>query len=490
MSKHRFPRWTLGLAAIVLLIVVPFVLLQRPAKAPPVDPAARLPVKAAHVDHRDIVKGPFQTGQEVTRACLACHQDAARQLMQTSHWTWESKPVAVSWRKEPVTVGKINQINNFCIGTQGNENKCMACHVGYGWEAGRQVQQSKEENVDCLACHADPASYAKGLWGNPAPKIDLLAAARSVRATTRENCGKCHFDGGGGNGVKHGDLDESLYFPSKALDVHMGGKHNMQCSDCHTTRKHQILGRMVADNIRIDPQEQASCEQCHQGVVHQDERIGKHLAAVACQTCHIPAMAREEPTKVSWDWSKAGQKGDQAGRQDDHYTYLKIKGEFAYQADFAPTYLWFNGSNDYRYLLGDPIARDGGPTYINKPAGSIKDPKARIFPFKAHIAKQPYDKVHGYLLQPITAGKGGFWTTFDWDQSFAMAAPITGLPYSGQHGFTETVMYWATTHMVQGRDAALHCDDCHAAAGAKPGRLDWKALGYPGDPIQWGGRKL
>jgi octaheme c-type cytochrome (tetrathionate reductase family) len=481
--KHRFPRWVLGLIVIALLILVPFVY-QLPAKGPARDAATRLPVRAVHVDHRDIVKGPFKTGQDVTRACLVCHTGAAAELMKTSHWTWESKAVKVPWREGLVTIGKINQINNFCIGAQGNENKCMACHAGYGWEAGKAAQQSQPENVDCLACHADPASYDKGLWGNPAPKVDLLAAARSVRATTRENCGKCHFDGGGGNGVKHGDLDESLYFPNSALDVHMGGKHHMQCSDCHVTHKHQILGRMIADNYTIDPAEQVSCEQCHQGTIHKDERITTHLRAVACQTCHVPAIAREEPTKVTWDWSQAGQ----SGRHDDHYTYLKIKGEFTYESNFAPTYLWFNGNNEYRYLLGDPIAREG-PTYINKPAGSIRDPKARIFPFKLHVAKQPYDTVKGYLLQPVTSGKSGFWTTFDWNQSFELAAPITGLAYSGKYGFTSTYMYWASTHMVQPAEAALPCDACHSATG-KPGRLDWKALGYSGDPIQWGARKL
>ncbi len=481
--KHRFPRWVLGLIVIALLILVPFVY-QLPAKGPARDASTRLPVRAVHVDHRDIVKGPFTTGQEVTRSCLVCHPDAAADLMKTSHWTWQSRPVDVPWRKEPVTIGKINQINNFCIGAQGNENKCMACHAGYGWEAGKAAQQANPENVDCLACHADPASYDKGLWGNPAPKVDLLAAARSVRATTRENCGKCHFDGGGGNGVKHGDLDESLYFPSRELDVHMGGKHKLQCSDCHVTHKHQILGRLLADNYTIDPAEQVSCEQCHQGKVHKDERITSHLASVACQTCHVTAIAREEPTKVTWDWSKAGQ----SGRHDDHYTYLKIKGEFAYDSNFTPAYLWFNGNNDYRYLLGDPIAREG-PTYINKPAGSIRDAKARIFPFKLHVARQPYDKVNGYLLQPVTSGKNGYWTTFDWHQSFELAAPITGLAYSGQYDFTQTYMYWPSTHMVQAAEAALPCEACHSTTG-KPGRLDWKALGYAGDPIQWGARKL
>jgi hypothetical protein len=84
--NNALPRWILGLALIGLLILAPF-LYQLPSKEPHHDPAAKLPVKAAHVDHRDIVKGPFKTGQDVTRACLACHKDAAAQVMKTSHWT-------------------------------------------------------------------------------------------------------------------------------------------------------------------------------------------------------------------------------------------------------------------------------------------------------------------------------------------------------------------------------------------------------------------
>lgn len=89
----------------------------------------------------------------------------------------------------------------------------------------------------------------------------------------------------------------------------------------------------------------------------------------------------------------------------------------------------------------------------------------------------------------MTGSKDGYWTTFDWDRSFRLAVPITGLAYSGRYGFTETVMYWASTHMVQPAEAALACEACHSSTG-KPGRLDWTALGYPGDPIRWGGRKL
>jgi octaheme c-type cytochrome (tetrathionate reductase family) len=476
--KKRFPSWTLGLLGIITVIFLP-VLYFLPRAEPFPNPADYLPERAVHVDHSDIVKGEFKSGQDVTRACLACHPNAAADVMKTTHWTWESKAFDVPWRDVPVTIGKINQINNFCIGSQGNENQCMSCHAGYGWEQGRESALADAENVDCLACHADTGAYGKGSYGNPADGVDLLAAARSVRAPTRENCGKCHFDGGGGNGVKHGDLDESLYFPPANSDVHMGDPLDLQCTDCHRTKDHQILGRILADNYTIDPTEQVSCEQCHVNQSHPDERLNTHLSAVACQTCHIPALAVEDPTKIFWDWSQAGLDG----RVDDHFTYLKIKGEFVYDKNFAPTYLWFNGNNEYRYLLGDKIDPDA-VTYINRPAGSISDPDAKIFPFKLHIAKQPYDAVNNYLLQPITSGRDGFWTTFDWNSAFELAAPVTGLAYSGQYGFAETYMYWPTTHLVQPAQNALGCEACHG----ENGRLDWQALGYPGDPLEWGGR--
>jgi hypothetical protein len=55
---------------------------------------------------------------------------------------------------------------------------------------------------------------------------------------------------------------------------------------------------------------------------------------------------------------------------------------------------------------------------------------------------------------------------------------VAGLPYSGKYGWAETRMYWKVNHMVVPKDKALGCADCHS----KGGRLDWKALGYDGDP--------
>ncbi|KAB2853378.1 MAG: cytochrome C, partial [Anaerolineae bacterium] len=54
----------------------------------------------------------------------------------------------------------------------------------------------------------------------------------------------------------------------------------------------------------------------------------------------------------------------------------------------------------------------------------------------------------------------------------------------GQYGFAPTTSYWPQTHMVAPAEDALQCVDCHG----ENGRMDWEALGYPGDPMMWGGR--
>ena len=205
--------WIAGLVFVLALVAVPiwyFTQTDDTTSGQIVDtPWDFMPRRAAHVDHANLFDQPFETGQQVTQACLECHEDSADQVIHTAHWRWESQPVQVEGRPEPITVGKKNAINNFCIGIQGNWESCTACHAGYGWED-ESFDFEDTSNVDCLVCHDQSGGYRKGKKGLPAEGVDLLAAAKSVALPTRENCGGCHFRGGGGNAVKHGDLDESL----------------------------------------------------------------------------------------------------------------------------------------------------------------------------------------------------------------------------------------------------------------------------------------
>ncbi len=473
MNMFHDKPWIFGLLVILLLIVLPvwvFVGGSPPAKDRPWD---GVPRRAAHVDHSELMEGPFSSGQDVTRACLECHEEAGEQVIHTAHFKWQSDSVMIPGRDQPVATGKKNTINNFCIGIQGNWNSCTACHAGYGW-VDDEYDFSNTNNVDCLACHDRSGTYRKGKAGLPAEGVDLLAVSQSVGVPGRENCGSCHFRGGGGNAVKHGDLDESLYYPTDDVDVHMG-RFDFLCVDCHQTENHIMGGRSIS--VSVDNENQIACTDCHAADLHLDERINAHTATVACQTCHIPEVAVRQATKTHWDWSTAG---DDLVEEDPHH-YLKIKGTFLYQKNLVPEYRWYNGLAN-RYLLGDAIVEHGS-TPMNKPRGHVRDPEARIWPFKIHRAKQPYDVVNNYLLQPVTAGEGGYWEGFDWDPALRLGAEITGMAYSGEYGFAMTEMFWPQTHMVAPKERALQCRACHS----ENGRMDWEALGYDGDPIRQGG---
>ena len=213
--------WVIGLVATLAIIIMPIAIFVPQWEGGTEDPWDHVPQRAPDVDHTALLTGPYESGEDVTRACLECHEDAAHQVMDTVHWTWEGEPTQLPGRDELVSIGKKTAINNFCIGIQSNWPGCTSCHAGYGWES-EDFDFSNALAVDCLVCHESTGAYVKGKAGYPVEGVDLVSVAQSVGTPTRQNCGDCHFSGGGGNGVKHGDLDEHLNFPPENVDVHMG----------------------------------------------------------------------------------------------------------------------------------------------------------------------------------------------------------------------------------------------------------------------------
>ncbi len=462
---------------------------------------AERPRHAAPVDHAAFFAEPFADGPAVTRRCLECHPGAALEVMGTAHWTWTEKR---------------HGINNFCIGVSSNWARCTSCHAGYGWEDDRFLETATPDRVDCLVCHDGSGLYQKDAAGagRPAPGVDLLAAAKSVGRTSRATCGSCHFKGGGGDAVKHGDLDGTLSQPADRLDVHMG-RLDMRCADCHRTSAHRVRGRLMPPEA--DPETRAACTDCHDAAPHGDERLDRHTSALACQTCHVPRFAPEAATKLWWDWSLAGRDGDPervaaalarevaSGGQAALHTPLAIRALFAssvadpggdLEAHYdrkkglfllgrrqTPEYRWYDGTAR-RHLPGQRY--DGTePLVMNAPGGSVRDARARIWPFKVHRGVQPFDLEARHLLVPHTFGPGGYWSAFDWDRALRDGAAASGVSYSGNAGWVSTEMYWPQNHNVTPKEEALRCADCHGAGG----RMDWKALGYPGDPSRVGGRR-
>lgn len=484
----RSPPAALGVRAQLQLFAVPMLLIGLVAAVALLfgrndareasSPWSHVPAPTPHVDHASFFVGAkLEDGPSVTRRCLECHPLAGNEVKQGAHFLWQGDPVLVPGHREPLRIGKKNVINNFCIGVQSNWESCTRCHAGYGWED-EGFDFDDTEAVDCLVCHEQSGGYEKGLAGHPKEGVDLLAAAQSVAAPTRNNCGVCHFAGGGGDAVKHGDLDSSMLNPRERIDVHMGAL-DLQCIDCHQTEHHSIPGRSMS--VSVDAQRRVRCTDCHQDTVHEDQRVEGHLDAVACQTCHIPSMAIDTPTKMAWDWSTAGDL-EREKRVDDDHEYMAIKGSFVYQSDVPPEYAWYDGTST-RYLLGDRIDPQS-VTVLAGPVGSASSAQAKIWPFKVHRGKQIYDVEHKTFIVPKTFGEGGFWTTFDWQQAAELGCEATGLECSGNYDFAPTEMYWPLSHMVQKSERALTCGECHGESG----RMDWASLGYPGDPLTRGGR--
>ncbi len=422
----------------------------------------------ATTDHSklDQLNREFATPQEVTAVCSGCHTEAHKEVMASNHWNWEREEYVQG--RGIKYIGKKNAINNFCIGVEGNEKSCAKCHIGYG-VTDRMNGYTDSTNIDCLVCHDNTDSYIKGseMSGLPDPGVDLRNIAMNVGKPTRSNCGVCHFFGGGGNNVKHGDLDKAMFDPDRNIDVHMASDGaNLLCTDCHVTEDHKMLGKIYS--LSSMNRNRSTCERCHGEVPHEKNVLNEHSAKVACQTCHIPVYAKANSTKISWDWSAAGrlENGMPISEDDEfgNHTYLSTKGSFEWGRNLKPEYVWFNGTAGH-YLLGDTISERSMPLELNPLNGSYNDRKSKIIPVKVHRAVQPYDKITGMLIQPKLfadkKGEGAFWKDFDWKIASEIGMKDVGLPFSGDVSFTKTIMYWPVNHMVSPKEETLKCEDCH-----------------------------
>ena len=457
----------------------------------------------------DALKGPFSSAEAVTDACLSCHTEASKQVMESIHWRWEYE--------HPDTgqvLGKQHVINAFCGNLKSNEARCTSCHAGYGWEDAKTFDFAAQEKVDCLVCHDRTGEYIK--WNDraghplyesvtqasrhsPYPESlitvqadgrfrhqppDLPRIAMNVGEPSRENCGNCHFYGGGGDNVKHGDLSTALLDPSLHVDVHMSSEGgNMLCIDCHVSNGHHWPGSRYLGTVKDDTPrrpgfrnpEVLACDTCHTDTPHdvslEGLKLNAHTDKVACQSCHIPEFAKGgKGTKTWWDWSTAGKlkDGKPYAEHDEknRHTYLSTKGDFRWEEDVVPDYQFWNGIVEYT-LLGEKIDPDN-TVGINRIYGAANDEDSLIYPFKHMRGRQAFDTQNNNLLFSQVYGPDtdtAFWTNFDWGKALQAGMKDTGVPYSGKFGFVDTEMWWPTTHMVAPADEALSCDSCHAKQG-------------------------
>ena len=489
-------------------------------------------------DHASLVKLTANpTPWEVTTECLRCHKTAGEDMLKSSHFLWRGESSYTMNHRKAVRHGKASTaVNNFCTSIHSNEPRCTSCHAGYGWKD-NTFDFTNMANIDCLVCHDTTGTYKKAppAAGMPEPDVDLVTVARKVGHTSRKTCGECHFNGGGGEAVKHADLSRQLLHPDRNCDIHMGG-YDFQCAECHRTRNHRIAGRSTSVPV---VEGRYTCENCHTATPHYGQRLldrhlNKHCENIACNTCHSPVYAKCKPTKTWWDWSKAGDKTrkvvkDKYGMPD----YNWKKGEFLWEESVKPSYAWYGGYMK-RVFLGDTVDVNAPAIKITEPVGSIKDPRSKISPFKIMKGIQAVDAENRYFLVPHLfptdkEDSTAYWKNRDWQKAFTIGMKAAGYPYSGNYKWVETWMYWGVEHEVMPAESALSCVQCHESLKgdrtcnrchqdnrdldfkkiahkgmdfsymAERGRdvhhligttdyIDFKSLGYAGDPIICGGR--
>ncbi|MBI5577457.1 MAG: hypothetical protein HY896_13985 [Deltaproteobacteria bacterium] len=312
------------------------------------------------------------------------------------------------------------------------------------------MTEADYDNIDCLLCHAPGYKRTVTKDGNkfrivPDPSIDILKAAQSVGKPTNDICLRCHAGAGGGPNHKHGVT------PTRESDVHVA--RGMLCVDCHCTEKHRIPG-----GADIKAQEltdiKTACENCHSSP-HEGEQakeLNRHTARIACQTCHIPSIARDSkmPTIVERDWTKPVLNEKTGLFGPTNRTAGNVR----------PEYAWWN-----RYMKVPP-----------EPVGSIGDPKAKIYPWKRTDYTVIGDAATG---KPVFIKSGAYAVTGDPGAAAKKGAEDSKQNYSGTWKGIKETMVFSLNHQVAPKSEALSCASCHGPKGV----LDFRKLGYGDEKI-------
>jgi hypothetical protein len=266
----------------------------------------------------------------------------------------------------------------------------------------------------------------------------------------------------------------------------------------------------------VDEGVMKECTDCHSASIHvgtSAENLVKTHDRLACQTCHIPTIARKVATYVDWRWANAGldarpadcaatPTGVAADLVTQRVTYSKMKGCFTWATNVRPTLRYYDGKWN-RIVMG---VNDKGldltkPVDLGSPSATYKDADAKIYPFKKMTGNQPFDATDKTVLVPhlwgTVTGPNPYWGKFDWNLALqdasAYSATLTNYggfqQYNGSYVFADTVMLLKVDHEVAPKEMALGrdnaCGDCHLG-----GQIDWPALGWTRDPAQGGTQTL
>ena len=408
--------------------------------------------------------------------CLQCHTTQAHEVHASVMYQWEGATPDMT--SGPELQGKISgAVNSYCINILGNWDVCGNCHVGLGQPPTPDATPEQLSNIDCMVCHQEAYRRKKvdGVFvpDEDAMTISMNQAAQTVHPPGRYNCLQCHAKAGGGDAVKRGDLTlAQISTTDRNFDVHMattGG--NMRCQECHTFTNHKVAGK-GSDLRPTDSTEVPECSDCHADMTtndgHEGEYVERHIARVACQTCHIPIYAKDaadspssEATETHRTWLTT------------HSTAPPFHPAFYTDNDLMPEYRFWNRKSS-NYLLHDVAVLDPATGHYptSRPLGDVADLEAKLYAFKYKTAEQPFAHDQGKLIALDTSV---FFATGDPIAATEQGLVNMGLNENEPYSWVETDTFQMLNHQVSTEAAALECDDCHGSTT----RMDLQGeLGY------------
>jgi len=399
-----------------------------------------------------------RNGYQGPSTCEAqgCHPGTAKEFLDTVHWKHASPVPNVEGLEPGKEYGMKNRIYTMCNGNDiVNHLKeipaspvtgktkfagCNTCHPGNHISDVGSVGKDAENAIDCLVCHASKYDFRRRrAYKDETGRVVMgqdrsKEAALSVGRPDVRNCMVCHESAGGGVLIKRG------FAYARETDVH--AKNGMVCVDCHAAKNHRIPtgfdpNNWASDGLRV------SCEDCHKETPHKDGDLNRHVARIACQTCHIPRTGGA----IAKDFTRWTQGADK------FYEPTTLSKE---ANETTPVYAWYN-----KTVRNEP--------HFIGPKGSREEMGSRIYPFKIFEGKAFFDKKTGNLLSMDFAPP---MSTGDALAGVASAAKTLGIKeYEPVPGWQ--TIYFGSTHLVT-KEKALTCFHCHSRNGV----LNFRALEY------------
>lgn len=145
------------------------------------------------VDHTEYFLEENITKYEGSKTCIKCHLEEVVEVFTSAHYqmaavqrdiegytellyggkyTYNGFCGAIFWRDKPVNwIGKVSLKiappgREELVGKKVSLTGCSMCHgVSMGLPPSQEPTREQLENIDCLACHADPSVYVAGPVG-------------------------------------------------------------------------------------------------------------------------------------------------------------------------------------------------------------------------------------------------------------------------------------------------------------------------------------